>query len=174
MMAGEQLGEGYRAIVPDHTVPALVLDDGTLLTEVIGQCIYLEALYPQKPLLGTTELERALIVSWDHKLFMSAFSAIAEVLRNGNPNFAGRALPGPLGLEQIPELAERGRVRLAHAWEMLDTAVAGRTWLAGDHFSLADIDMAVLAGFSGWVKAKPPEELTELHTYLARVQAELG
>ena len=60
------------------------------------------------------------------------------------------------------------------AKQMLDAAVAGRTWLAGDHFSLADIDMAVLAGFSGWVKAKPPEELTELHTYLARVQAELG
>lgn len=174
MMTGEQRGDDYRAIVPDQTVPALVLDDGTVLTEVIGQCVYLESLYPQKPLLGTTDLERALVISWDHKLFMSAFMAVAEILRNGNPNFASRALPGPLDLEQIPALAERGRTRLAHAWETLDKVLAGRTWLAGDSFSLADIDMAVVAGFSGWVKARPPESLADLHAYLARVQAELG
>lgn len=174
MMAREQLQEEYRAIVPDQTVPALVLDDGTLLTEVIGQCLYLESLYPEKPLLGHTDLERALVISWDHKLFMGLFTAVAEVLRNGNPNFAGRALPGPLDLEQIPALVDRGRVRLEHGWKMLDEAVTGRTWLAGAHFSLADIDMAVLAGFSGWVKATPPEELTRLHDYLARVQAELA
>lgn len=173
MMQGEQLGDDYRQIVPEQTVPALVLDDGTLLTEVIGQCVYLEALYPEKPLLGTTDLERALVISWDHKLYMGVFSAVAEILRNGNPSFAGRALPGPLSLEQIPELAERGRTRMTHAWEMLDRAVTGRTWLAGEHFSLADIDMAVLAGFSGWVKAKPPETLGNLHAYLARVKAEL-
>lgn len=173
MMQGEQLGDDYRQIVPEQTVPALVLDDGTLLTEVIGQCVYLEALYPEKPLLGTTDLERALVISWDHKLYMGVFSAVAEILRNGNPSFAGRALPGPLSLEQIPELAERGRTRMTHAWEMLDKAVTGRTWLAGEHFSLADIDMAVLAGFSGWVKAKPPETLGNLHAYLGRVQAEL-
>ncbi len=174
MMTGEQLGEDYRAIVPEQTLPALVLDDGTVMTEVVGQCLYLESLYPEKPLMGTNDLERAMVISWDHKLFLSAFMAVAEMLRNGNPNFAGRALPGPLDLEQIPALAERGRTRLAHTWETLDKAVSGRTWLAGEHFSLADIDMAVVAGFSGWVKAKPPEELGDLHAYLARVQAELG
>ena len=174
MVAEEQLGEDYRAVVPDQTVPALVLDDGTVLTEVVGQCLYLESLYPEKPLLGTSGLERALVISWMHKLAFNAFMPVAEILRNGNPKFAGRALAGPLDLEQIPELAERGRIRLAHAWKTLDQTVARRTWLAGDHFSQADIDVAVIAGFSGWVKARPPEELTGLHTYLARVQAELG
>lgn len=174
MMTGEQLQDDYRAIVPSQTVPALVLDDGTLLTEVVGQCLYLEALYPEKPLMGSTDLGRAQVISWDHKLFMDGFSAVAEILRNGNPRFAGRALPGPLDLEQIPALAERGRIRLEHGWNMLDTALAGRTWLAGDEFSLADIDVAVLAGFSGWVKATPPESLTNLHEYLGRVRAELG
>lgn len=174
MVAEEQLGEDYRAIVPDQTVPALVLDDGTVLTEVIGQCLYLESLYPEKPLLGTSGLERALVISWMHKLALNAFMPVAEILRNGNPKFAGRALAGPLDLEQIPQLAERGRIRLAHAWNTLDQTVSGRTWLAGDRFSQADIDVAVIAGFSGWVKAKPPQELTELHSYLARVQAELG
>ncbi len=46
-------------------------------------------------------------------------------------------------------------------------------WLAGDNFSLADIDVHVCAAFSGWVKRKPPESCTRLHAYLARVAAEL-
>ena len=105
---------------------------------------------------------------------MALFMPVAEALRNGNPNFAGRALPGSLALEQIPALAERGMLRLGHAWADMDKELEGKTWLAGDNFSLADIDMAVCFGFAGWVKGAPSQELTTLHAYLARVQAELG
>jgi glutathione S-transferase len=173
MMAAEQLGDDYRQINPDCTVPALVLDDGAVLTEVIGICAYLEGLHPEKPLMGSTLLEKAQVISWDHKLFNIAFMPIAEMLRNGSPNFADRALPGPQNVAQIPELAERGKLRLDHAWTVLDAAVAGKPWLAGDNFSLADIDMVVTAEFSGWVKATPPESCSNLHAYLERAKAEL-
>lgn len=173
MMQAEQLGEAYRAINPACTVPALVLDDGTVMTEVVGICHYLESLHPEKPLMGTTALEKAQVISWNHKLFMIAFMAIADILRNTSPGMVNRALPGPLDLPQIPELGERGRLRLQHAWETLEEAVPAEGWLAGDHFSLADIDLHVYAGFSGWVKSKPPESCTKLHAYLGRVAAEL-
>ncbi|GHD17251.1 glutathione S-transferase [Halioglobus japonicus] len=174
LMTQEQLGEAYTSIVPERTVPALVLDDGTLLTEVIGQCIYLESLYPEKPLLGTNAQERAQVISWDHKLFMSMFLGVAEVLRNTSKGFVDRAIPGPLNLPQIPELEARGRSRLEFGWQDMNRQLEGKTWLAGDSFSLADIDMAVIHGFSGWVKAQPGEELETVHAYLARVNAELG
>ena len=83
-----------------------------------------------------------------------------------------RALPGPLNLPQIPALAERGAVRMDHAWQSLDADVPAAGWLAGEHFSLADIDMHVIAAFSGWVKKTPPESCTNLHAYLQRVAAE--
>jgi len=174
LMERAQMRDEYRAIVPEMTVPALVLDDGTVLSEVVGICVYLEALFPEKPLLGATPLEKAQVISWDHRLFNEVLVAIAEILRNTNPAFSGRALPGRLDVEQIPELGERGRFRLAEAWREMDAVLAGRTWLAGDHFSLADIDMVACESFSGWVKCRPPENLETLHAYLARAKAELG
>jgi glutathione S-transferase len=170
MMAQEQLGESYRSINPACTVPALVLEDGTVLTEVIGICAYLEALNPGKPLLGDTALERAQVISWDHKLFNMLLSAIAEVLRNSSKGFVDRGLPGPLNVPQIPELAERGKLRLAHAWSSLDEELAGREWLVGDGPSLADIDLLVCAEFSGWIKQAPPEKCVNLQAVLANAK----
>ena len=63
MMKAEQLAEEYRQINPQCTVPALQLDDGNVLCEVIGICMYLEGLYPDKPLLGSTALEKAQVIS---------------------------------------------------------------------------------------------------------------
>ena len=67
--AEEQLGEAYRAIVPEATVPALVLDDSTVLCSVIAIAHYLESQYPDKPLLGRTPEERARVLNWNHRLY---------------------------------------------------------------------------------------------------------
>ena len=174
MMAAEQLGDDYRAINPDCTVPALVLDDGTVLTEVIGICVYLEALYPEKPLLGSTPLEKAQVISWDHKLFAGMMMAIAGMLRNKGEGFRDRALPGPLDVPQVPELVERGRLLLSDILPRLDAHLATSTWLAGDTFSLADIDLLVTIGFMGWVKQSIPEDCSHLKAWHERAAAYLA
>ena len=92
MMAAAQLEDSYRAINPDCTVPALVLDDGTVLSEVVGICTYLEGLHPEKPLMGSTPLEQAQVISWDHRIFLSLMMAIASMLRNRGDAFRNRAL----------------------------------------------------------------------------------
>jgi glutathione S-transferase len=59
----EQLGDAYRAINPQCTVPALRLEDGVVLTDNAAIAAYLEARYPEPALLGTTPLEKAEIAS---------------------------------------------------------------------------------------------------------------
>ena len=55
LMSGEQLSESFREINPACTVPVLALDDGTVITEAIAICRYLEDVYPEPPLLLNAE-----------------------------------------------------------------------------------------------------------------------
>ncbi|MFN2288580.1 MAG: glutathione S-transferase family protein [Chromatocurvus sp.] len=170
LMHLEQLDEAYQRVNPSGTVPALVLDDGTLMTEVIAICDYLESLYPQKPLLGTTPLLRAQVLGWDHQIYMNAFSAVAEILRNGNANFADRALPGPTRVPQIPALVDRGRERLRRGWQTYDDVFSERDFLVGDALTLADIDLLVCSEFAGWVKESIPDSCGALLAWRDRVR----
>lgn len=174
LMSGEQLQQAFRDINPRCTVPALVLDDGNCLSEVIAICLYLDSQFPEKPVFGTNDLERAQVVNWMHRIFTDGFMAVAEALRNSSPGMKHRALPGPDNLEQIPELAERGRRRLPFFFKSLDDHLADREFIVGDQLSQADIDAYVTCNFSGWVKAKPSEELTQLHDWKQRIASLLN
>jgi glutathione S-transferase len=173
LMTGEQLGDAYRAINPECTVPALVLEDGAVLTEVIGMYAYLEGLYPEKPLLGTTPLEKAQVISWAHRLFAGLMMPIAGMLRNRSDAFRDRALPGALDLPQIPELVDRGVLQLGHILPKIDAHLANTDWLAGDKLSVADIDLLVGVDFLAWVKQSVPEDCANLKAWYERASAEL-
>jgi glutathione S-transferase len=149
---GEQLSDAYRKINPACTVPALVLDDGTVLTDNAGIAAWAEAVQPDPPLLGTTPVEKAAVASWNSRIEGECFMAIAEVLRNTSKGMVDRALPGPNNYPQIPELAERGRARLLHFLDRFEEHMQGRDWVATGSFSLADITAGVALDFAGWVK----------------------
>ncbi len=107
----EQLGNAFRKINPDCTVPVLELDDGTRITEIFAICLYLETQYPEPVLMGRDALEQALVSMWNSKIEQNGLAALTETLRNRARGMEDRALPGPLNLAQIPELVERGRIR---------------------------------------------------------------
>lgn len=171
--AQQQHSDEYIAINPLRTVPALVTDEGEVLTEVIAQCVYLEALYPEKPLLGSTPLEKARVINWDHRLFMSGMAAIADAFRNSHPAFKGNGLPGPVRVEQIPQLVDRGMLRLEAFWKTMDEHLASSTWVAGDNFSFADIDLFCTIEFARWIKQGIPEDCKNLKAWQERASAEL-
>jgi glutathione S-transferase len=158
LMQREQLGEAYRAANPLCTVPALVTDEGVTLGQVIAICTYLEELHPEPPLLGRTPIEKALVREWCHRLFIEGLLSIADVFRNGSPAFEHRALPGPVDVEQIPALVERGMQMLGVFWRTLDAHLAGRDYIVGDSLTMADIDAVVVCDFARWIRQSIPEQ----------------
>ena len=157
LRTGEQLGEAYRRINPQCTVPALRTEDGTVLTDNAAIAAYLEARFPEPPLLGVTPLEKAEIASWQWRVEFEGLMPIAEALRNRSPAMAGRALPGPVNYEQIPQLAERGVARLQQFLLDLDARLAGRDFIATGRLSIADITAVVAVDFARIVKVQPDE-----------------
>ncbi|MAY34498.1 MAG: glutathione S-transferase [Spongiibacteraceae bacterium] len=170
----EQFSDSFRAINPDCSVPALVLDDGTALVDVVSICLYLESQHPEKPLFGKSDLERAQVVGWMHRLYMSGLTAIADMLRNQGDMFKDRALPGPGIVKQIPELIERGRERLDTFFKSMDAVCAERDYLVGDALSQADIDLLAVCEFASWVQVSVPGSCTGLKAYLDRVRSQLA
>lgn len=135
-----RLSDDYLANNPHRIVPALELDDGTLIGEVPVICQYLERIYPEVPLFGSTPEAQAQVSMWDRKCELEGLQACAEMLRNKVKVFDGRALPGyTVRIEQIDALVERGAVRLGAFWEKLDARLGQSSHLAGDEFTFADI-----------------------------------
>jgi glutathione S-transferase len=144
----EQQGEAYRRVHPGATVPTLLLDDGTRLTESHAIAHYLEQLYPEPALLGRSPRERALIVMWHDITVLEGYVGAQEVLRNGSEAFKGRAVPGIEPFEQIPALVDRGRRRIGLYIDKLDRRLDESEYLAGDRYSYADISAYVTVGFA--------------------------
>jgi len=169
MMAQAHLSDEYKAINPRGTLPALVLDDGTVISEVAAISRYLEAANADAPLMGVDAKQQALICEWDHRIESELLAAIADALRNKGGAFKDRALPGLLDLEQIPDLVTRGKKRISAFFEILDAQLASNEFVVGDSFSMADITAFVGVSFAGWVKMSAPEELVNLHRWYKAV-----
>ena len=167
---GEHFGAAYRAINAQCTVPALRLDDGSLLTDNAAIAAYAEARWPEPPLLGRTPEDKAQVASWQWRVEFEGLIAVAEALRNGSPAMAGRALPGTVDYAQIPALAARGLARVQHFFETLNTALADRETVAPGGFSIADITAVVTVDFARVVRVKPGEQ----HPHLQRWRAAMA
>jgi len=168
---GEQFSAAFRAINPDCTVPALALDDGTVIADAVAICGYLEELHPEPALIGTSPRERAVVMALNRQIERDGFYAAMDAFRNTARGLQGRALPGPHDYEQIPELAERGRARIGHFFKAMDARLADKAFVAGERFTIADISTLVLTDFAGWAKLKVPEDCAHLSRWHAAVAA---
>ena len=157
---GEQLDAAFLAVNPRATIPVLVTDAGTVLTENLGIAAYLEAAHPEPPLTGRTADEKGLVLMWNAIVEQQGGAPVAEALRNTHPAFENRAIPGPDHYAQIPELAERGQARTARFFDLLDERLQDSPFLATDHFTLADISAFVFVDFARVIKMRVPEANT--------------
>lgn len=166
-----QFGDDYRAVNPRCTVPALQLDDGTVLCDTASITRYVEEVYPDPPMLGRDPIEKALVAEWLARTEWEGLSAVMEGLRNHSKFFKTAALTGPDAYTQIPELAERGRSRAQRFYNVLDERLGQTAYLAGDAFSAADIAAWIFVEFSAWVKLAPGEEHGHLLTWHDAIKA---
>jgi glutathione S-transferase len=147
---------GYREVSPYSQVPALVLDDGTNITESRAICTYLEGVFPEPNLMGAEPKEKALIEMWDRRVELMLFIQFAGWFRNAHPAMA------PLEVPQSPEAAEKSEKAAKKMAERLNEHLASHEFVAADRFSIADITLYITCGFARVMKWAPHKELPHL------------
>lgn len=167
----EQMGADFQAINPRMAVPALALDDGTLITESVAICRYLEETHPQPALFGSDALSKAQVEMWHRRVELEGLQAVAEGVRNSVDFFAGRAIAGPVDFPQIPQLAERGKLRVDWFYGMLEARLADNEYIAGAHFSIADIAALIACDFAKVLKKRVGDDTPNLKRWYDAVSA---
>ena len=82
------------------------------------------------------------------KRFIDGFAPTMEGVRNAIAGLKGRALAGPHDYEQIPELVDRSRRRVADFYADFDDRLDEVPFVAGTDFSVADITALVTVDFA--------------------------
>ena len=161
----QQRSEAYTAINPLQRVPALVLDDGTVLTELLAICRYFEALQPDPPLFGKGALQSALIEMWNRRIEFHLYMPVSTVFQHLHP--AMKAMVDP----QVSAWGEANRPRIFDFLRFLDGELKSRPYVAGENFTVSDILAMVAVDFMKVSKLTVPEEFTDLRRWYASVAA---
>lgn len=153
---GEHKQADYSKINALQRTPSLVLDDGTIITESVAICRYFEELQPEPRLFGRGALGCATVEMWRRRVELHSMMPTAMVFRHTHPAMAAMENP------QIPQVAETNRPRVLDFLAVLDSRLAETRWLAGDDFSIADIDGLVALDFLRMARIQLPAELTNV------------
>lgn len=164
IMAGGHQTPAYLAEVGAPVVPALVLADGGVITETQAICRYLEALHPEPNLMGRDAREVAEIEMWQRRVEFGLYATVVHAFRHTNPHMARLE-------QQCADWGAMNRDRLPAALAALDTALAGRAYLAADRPTVADITALVALDFLRILRVTLPDGLDALAAYAARLRA---
>jgi glutathione S-transferase len=161
----QQRSDTYAAINPMLRVPALVLDDGTVITESMAICRYFEALHPEPPLFGRGALGSALIEMWSRRVEFHLYLPVSYLFQHLHP--AMKVMVDP----QLPAWGEANKPRVFEFLRLLDGELNARPYVAGKEFTVADITTLVSVDFMKVSKLAVPEELANLRRWHSEVSA---
>lgn len=161
----EHKSAAFSAINPLHRVPVLQLDDGTILTESIAICRYFEEIQPLPALFGTGARERALVEMWQRRLELELFFPVAHAFRHLHPAMAGYEVP------QVAAWGEANRDRVGVYLAQFDADIAGKTFVTGEVFTVADITGLVAVDFMKAARIALPEGLANVRRWHETVSA---
>ena len=165
IVAQQHRTEAFAAINPMRRLPALVLDDGTVIAESIAICRYFEALQPDPPLFGRGALQSALVEMWNWRAEFNLMGPVTTVFQHLHPFMK------PLVNPQVPEWGEANKPRVLEFLQFLDSELKNRTYIAGNDFTVADITALTAVDFMKVSKLAVPDELVNLRRWHQEVSA---
>lgn len=160
----EHKAPAFVAVNPLQATPALELDDGTVLTESIAICRYFEELRPEPPLFGIGAQDRARVEMWQRRLEFGLLGPATAVFRHLHPAMTEMEV-------QVPQWGESNKPRLTEFLRVLDQHLAGRDFVGGDRFTVADITGLVGLDFLRPSKLAVPDDLAHVRRWHARLSA---
>ena len=163
--AGEHRGADYLAINPHGQTPSLALDNGSVITESVAICRYIEALHPEPPLFGKGALNTAQVDMWTRRAELRLMNPLSMVWAHTHPYTARVVKP------QYTEFGESQKPRVTAAMAEFDRALTGREWLDGERYTIADIVLLTTIDFAAFIGMAMPEGLTALADWHARASA---
>jgi len=166
LMGGENRQDAHVKRNPAGQLPTLELDDGSYLAEITAICEYIEERHPSPALIGTTPEERAATRMWTRRVDLNILEPLANGFRfaEGLPLFKDRIHVIPQAADDFKQIAQEKL-----AW--LDGLIAGRDFIAGDRFSLADILLFAFLEFGAQVGQPLDPKLENLQAWFTRVAA---
>ncbi len=146
-------------------VPVLILDDGTVVSETMAICRYFEETKPEPALFGKGALGRAQVEMWNRRVELGLLFCVAQAFRHLHPAMAQMEVP------QIGAWGEVNKPRAQDVLRLLDEELAGRRFVAGDSYSVADITALVAVDFMKPARIERPEGLKNLARWHEEVSA---
>jgi glutathione S-transferase len=143
----------------------LVLDDGTAIAETVAICRYFEELQPEPALFGKGALGRATVEMWNRRMELGLLFSVASAFRHLHPAMSTLEVP------QVPAWGEANKPRALEVLAYLDKELAGRRFIAGDEFSIADITALCAVDFMKPARIQRPPELTNVARWHAEMSA---
>jgi glutathione S-transferase len=161
----QQRSDAYTAINPMQRVPALVLDDGTVIAESIAICRYFEGVQPEPALFGRGAVASALVEMWNRRAELHLLAPVSSVFQHLHP--AMKQMVNP----QVAEWGEANRPRVFDFLKFLDGELKNRPYLAGTDFTVADITALVAVDFMRVSKMTVPDNLANVRRWHETVSA---
>ncbi|MGN6538658.1 MAG: glutathione S-transferase [Mesorhizobium sp.] len=163
MGALEHRQEAVSSRNPLRRLPVLELDDGTVLTESVAICRYFEELHPEPALFGQGALGKALVEMWQRRMELNLMFPVAQAFRHIHPAMKEWEVP------QILEWGEANKPKAVEFLHILDRELAGREFVAGDAYSIADITGLIAVDFMKPARIQMPEECTSVRRWYQAV-----
>lgn len=164
--SGENRREEYLKLNPAGQTPALILDDGSVISEILAICEYLDETQPGDRLLGATPEERAQSRRWTRWVDLNVCEPMGNGFRfaEGLPMFKDR-------VHCVPEAAPGLKAIAQNSLAWLDARLADQDYVGGDTFGMADILLFAFQAFGNAVGQPLNPDYKNLSAWFARVGA---